>query len=166
VYYFWSAEGVKLRGKVEENDASMQVRRQYYDYRSKAAVDPSDFRQGQLLVCKISLRGEGRSIDNVAVTDMVPAGCEIENSRLRASTALGWTISNPLVVEYTDIRDDRIILFTSLDGGTTREYMYMLRVVNAGRFTLPPIGAEAMYDPGFHSYHGGGSILSAPIRAR
>ena len=105
-------------------------------------------------------------MDNVAVTDLVPAGCEIENPRLRPSTELGWTLTNPLRIEYMDVRDDRIILFTSLDGGSTREFLYLLRVVNAGRFILPPIGAEAMYDPGFRSYHGAGTVTSAPMNMR
>ncbi|MDT8325415.1 MAG: hypothetical protein RRA94_14980, partial [Bacteroidota bacterium] len=164
VYFFWSAEGVKRDGRIVEEDANMRVRRSYHDYRTGRPVDPSQFRQGQLLVCRIALSGEGRSVENVAVTDMLPAGCEIENARLRASTALGWTVPFPLDVEYIDIRDDRVILFTSLDGAKTREYLYMLRVVNAGRFALPPIAAEAMYDPAIHSYHGAGSVLSAPMR--
>ena len=164
VYYFWSAEGVKKHGRIEEKDAGMRVRRSYYDYRTRQPVDPAKFRQGQLLVCRIALSGEGRSVENVAVTDMLPAGCEVENARLRASTSLGWSVPNPLNVEYVDIRDDRIILFTSLDGQKTREYLYMLRVVNAGGFALPPIGAEAMYDPGIHSYHGADRVLAAPMR--
>jgi hypothetical protein len=35
----------------------------------------------------------------------------------------------------------------------------MLRVVNKGRFNLPVIGAEAMYDPEFHSYNGAGIVM-------
>lgn len=163
-YYFWSAEGVKLRGDIEEVDANMRARRQYYDYRSGQPVRRNEFRQGQLVVCKLSLTGEGRSIDNVALTDVVPAGFEIENPRLRPSTALGWSLSNPLKIEHMDVRDDRVILFTSLDGGKTREFAYLLRVVNAGRFVLPPVAAEAMYDPAFRSYHGAGVVDVAPMR--
>ncbi len=165
-YYFWYAEGVKLRGDVEEIDANMRVRRRYYDYRSGQPVSGNEFRQGQLIVCKLSLAGEGRSIDNVALTDVVPAGFEIENPRLRPSTALGWSLSNPMKIEYTDVRDDRLILFTSLDGGKTGEFAYLLRVVNAGRFILPPVAAEAMYDPAFRSYHGAGVVNVRPMRIR
>ena len=165
-YYFWSAEGVKLRGDIEEVDVNMRARRQFYDYRSGQPVRGSEFRQGQLVVCKLSLTGEGRSIDNVALTDVVPAGFEIENPRLRPSTALGWSLSNPLNIEHMDVRDDRLILFTSLDGGATREFAYLLRVVNAGRFVLPPVAAEAMYDPAFRSYHGAETVNVFPMRFR
>ncbi|PLX30927.1 MAG: hypothetical protein C0600_07085 [Ignavibacteria bacterium] len=163
-YYFWSAEGVKTEGTVEEKDANMRVRRSYYDYRTRKQLSASDFRQGQLVVCNISLTGEGRSIDNIAITDMVPAGFEIENPRLRPSTTVGWKLAHPMNVEYMDVRDDRLILFTSLDGSKTREFLYLLRVVNSGMFIQPPIGAEAMYDPAFHSYHGAEQIRIAPMR--
>lgn len=163
-YYFWSAEGVKTEGTVSETDANMRVRRTYYDYRTKKPLSAGEFRQGQLVLCKISVTGEGRSIENIAVTDMVPAGFEIENPRLRPSTTVGWKLPNPLFVEHMDVRDDRLILFTSLDGSKTREFIYLLRVVNSGTFIQPPIGAEAMYDPAFHSYHGAGKVRVAPMR--
>ncbi|MFA6233492.1 MAG: alpha-2-macroglobulin family protein, partial [Bacteroidota bacterium] len=166
IYYYWSAEGIRKTGNVVEADAGMQVRRAWYDYRTKQSLSPNDLRQGQLVVCKISLGGEGRSVDNVVVTDIIPAGCEIENTRLRASTDLDWPVANPLNVQYMDVRDDRIILFTSLDGSGTKEYLYLMRVVNEGAFALPPIAAEAMYDPSFHSYNGSARARVAPLRAR
>ncbi len=166
VYYFWSAEGIRMQGGIEENDAGMSVRRSWYDYRTRKQISPTELRQGQLVVCKISVSGEGRSVDNVVVTDIIPAGCEIENARLRASTELNWTVNNPLPVEYMDVRDDRLILFTSLEGSGTREFLYLMRVVNQGAFLLPPLAAEAMYDPGFHSYHGAARVTVAPLQAR
>ncbi|MBR9977122.1 MAG: alpha-2-macroglobulin family protein [Bacteroidetes bacterium] len=164
VYYFWSAEGIRRSGDVTEVDAGMRVRREWYDYRTRKSLSPSELRQGQLVVCKLSLSGEGRSVDNVIITDLLPAGCEIENTRLRASTDLNWQIDQPLDVEYMDVRDDRLILFTSLAGRGTREFFYLMRVVNEGVFVLPPIAAEAMYDPAFRSYHGAGRVRVAPMR--
>ncbi|MBR9975198.1 MAG: alpha-2-macroglobulin family protein, partial [Bacteroidetes bacterium] len=166
VFYFWSAEGIRKHGDVREEDSGMRVRRSWYDYRTRQRVSPQDLRQGQLVVCSIELSGEGRSVDNVVITDIIPAGCEIENTRLRASTAVDWPVGNPLDVEYMDVRDDRLILFTSLDGGATREFVYLMRVVNEGSFILPPLAAEAMYDPAFHSHNGAGRVRIAPMRLR
>ncbi|MFZ1728488.1 MAG: MG2 domain-containing protein [Bacteroidota bacterium] len=166
VYYYWSAEGIRKTGDVVEADAGMQVRRNWYDYRTRQSLSPDELRQGQLVVCKITLSGEGRSVDNVVITDIIPAGCEIENTRLRASTDLDWPVANPLSVEYMDVRDDRVILFTSLAGSGSKEYLYLMRVVNEGAFALPPIAAEAMYDPSFHSYNGASIVRVAPLRAR
>ena len=52
------------------------------------------------------------------------------------------------------MRDDRIILFTDLLRNKTTEFYYLLRVVNKGKFELPAIGAEALYDKEFNSYNG------------
>ncbi|MEM7585654.1 MAG: hypothetical protein AAF560_19855, partial [Acidobacteriota bacterium] len=41
----------------------------------------------------------------------------------------------------------RIELFGHLERGETRRVVYAARAVTAGRFTVPPVEAEAMYDP-------------------
>jgi alpha-2-macroglobulin len=164
VYYSWTAEGVRSNGGAVEQDANMSIRRSYFDYRTKQPLSYAALRQGQLIVCRLSLSGGGRSIENIVITDMIPAGCEIENPRLKPSTSLGWEVPNPMMVQSMDVRDDRMILFTSLDGAATREFMYLLRVVNQGSFVLPAVSAEAMYDPSYHSTHGAAMTSVAPMR--
>lgn len=161
-YYFWSTEGIKVRGVAKEEDANMQVRRTYY---SRTGQEINSFTQGDLIVCKISLTGGSRSVENVAITDMIPAGFEIENPRLTTSADLAWVNSakNKFTPQYLDVRDDRLLLFTDLDYNKTKDFYYLLRVVNAGTFMLPAIGADAMYDPEFHSYHGGKKVV---VKAR
>ncbi len=157
VYYFWSTEGIKLNVKLKEEDSFMRVRRTFYDYRTGAQLT-NNFTQGRLIICKISLTGIDKSAENIVITDLLPACFEIENPRLSTSAELQWKSKNPLNVQYMDIRDDRLLLFTDLNDYETEEFYYMLRVVNKGKFQLPVIGADAMYDPEFHSYNGAGII--------
>jgi uncharacterized protein YfaS (alpha-2-macroglobulin family) len=157
-YYFWNTEGIKTSQPVREEDANMKVRRQYFDYRTKREITGS-VEQGKLIVCKISITGYDMSAENIAITDMVPAGLEIENPRLNTSTELSWKSSNPFKPDHVDIRDDRLVMVGELQAKKTLEYYYMLRAVSSGEFTLSPIGAEAMYDPDFHSYHGAGRFV-------
>lgn len=156
-YYFWNTEGIKTRGVAKEEDANMQIRRTYYN---RNGQETNSFTQGELIVCKISLTGGSRSVENVAITDMIPAGFEIENPRLTTSADLAWVNSakDKFTPQYLDVRDDRLLLFTDLNYNSTKNYYYLLRVVNTGTFQLPAIGADAMYDPEFHSYHGGKKI--------
>ncbi|TAL69945.1 MAG: hypothetical protein EPN82_04825 [Bacteroidetes bacterium] len=158
VFYYWSTEGIRVNEAVKEEDKYMRVRRIYYDYRTKAEINKGQFYQGQLVVCKILLTGLERSADNIVITDMLPSGFEIENPRLNVSADLSWQIKNPIDVEYMDVRDDRLILFTKLWTGATKEFTYLIRVVNQGRFRKPVIGAEAMYNSEYHSYNGAGMI--------
>ncbi|MGE5797106.1 MAG: alpha-2-macroglobulin family protein, partial [Ignavibacteria bacterium] len=157
VYYFWGTEGIKLNAKVKEEDSFMKVRRTYYDYRTGTQLT-NNFTQGRLIICKISLTGIDKSAENIVITDLLPACFEIENPRLSTSSELQWKSKNPMNVQYMDIRDDRLLLFTDLNNYGTEEFYYMLRVINKGKFQLPVIGGDAMYDPEFHSYNGAGVI--------
>jgi hypothetical protein len=154
VYYFWNTEGVKVSKPVKEEDANLRIRRTYYDRFGKQ-IEGNTFNQGDLVVCCITLQGTGKSVDNVAVTDMVPAGFEIMNPRTTSLNNLNWmknvTQSTP---QYLDIRDDRLLYFTNVPAKGAQQFYYMMRAINTGEFQLPAIGAEAMYDPEYHSYHG------------
>ena len=154
VYFFWSTEGVKINEKVKEEDSYMQVRRSFYSYKTGRLIPDYQFYQGELIVCKIELRGFERNADNIVITDLIPAGFEIENPRLNPATELKWVPKNPMNVQYMDIRDDRLLLFTNLNRNKTNDFYYLLRVVNQGTYQLPVIGAEAMYDQEYHSYNG------------
>ncbi|MEM7040105.1 MAG: alpha-2-macroglobulin family protein, partial [Bacteroidota bacterium] len=154
VYFFWNTEGIKKSGDraIREVDDNIRVRRNWY-HRDGRPLVGSRLKQGELIVCEIELTTGLRSVENLVVSDLIPAGFEIENPRVATSTALNWLKTN-LEPEYTDVRDDRLLLFTDMGSNSTRKYHYMMRVVNAGKFRLAPIGCEAMYDPDFKSYHG------------
>jgi uncharacterized protein YfaS (alpha-2-macroglobulin family) len=85
---------------------------------------------------------------------MIPAGFEIENPRLTDVNRLNINSDNLMDVQFSDFRDDRLILFTNLQRNKTTEFYYLLRVVNKGKFELPAIGAEALYDKEYSSYNG------------
>jgi uncharacterized protein YfaS (alpha-2-macroglobulin family) len=157
VYYFLNTDGVKT-GNVDERDSHMQIRRQYYDYRTRGEISSNGFYQGQLIVCKISLSSSDVYAKNLAISDLIPSGFEIENPRLSGNSQLQWENSQPMGVQYMDVRDDRLILFTNIDQFGTKNFYYMMRVVNKGKFQLPVISGEAMYDPEIHSINGRGVV--------
>jgi len=158
-YYSWDTEGIQLNGRVTEEDKNISIRRSYYDRFGNPKTDNS-FKQGDLIVCQISLTGGPRSVDNIAISDLIPSGFEIENPRLGTSADLAWIDKRGgrLNPQYVDIRDDRILLFTPVRANTVQHYYYMMRVVNTGSYRLAAIGAEAMYDPDYRSYHGAGLV--------
>ncbi|MFZ1291082.1 MAG: MG2 domain-containing protein [Melioribacteraceae bacterium] len=159
VYYFWNTEGISSTNEIKIVDSQMKVRRTYYSYKTKAEISNNKFKQGDLIVCKISLTGGQRSAENIAISDLIPAGFEIENPRLSTSTNFNWENKNRMNVQYMDVRDDRLILFTNLTANKTYDFYYMLRVVNIGEYQLPVIAAEAMYDREYHSFNGAGKVI-------
>ena len=156
IYYSWEAEGISETGKVKEEDSYLSVRRQFYD-RNGNAITGNRFKQNDLVVVRIAVSStDGSHVQNVVLTDMLPAGFEIENPRLNDYSDAGW-IKNAATPEHFDIRDDRINMFVTATN-TTQYYYYMVRAVSVGTFKLGPCSADAMYNGEYHSYNGSGTI--------
>ncbi len=165
MYYFWSVRGIKTGTKINEEDSFMSIRRTYIDYRTGKPID-NTFHQGQLVLCNIKLFGGTRSTDNIAISDLIPAGFEIENPRLTALSTMLTPKANEMTIDFLDVRDDRLIIFTSLKANSTKEYNYLLRVVNQGEYRLPPINAEAMYNPEIRSTNGATRVKILPYKEK
>jgi len=63
----------------------------------------------------------------------------------------------PLNPDWTDRREDRMIIFTTLTPKVQR-FTYQIRAVNKGNFTLPPVTAEAMYNSTLRANSAAGKI--------
>ncbi|HVD97688.1 MAG TPA: MG2 domain-containing protein [Cytophagaceae bacterium] len=156
LYYFWEQEGLSSDGKVKEEDSFIRVRKAFYD-RNGRAISGTNFEQNDLVVVKITVATTDRSsVENVVITDILPAGFEIENPRLSETADMQW-IKDNAAPEHFDIRDDRINLFTTVDGNT-KSYYYVVRAVSKGSFVMGPVSADAMYNGEYHSYNGAGII--------
>jgi alpha-2-macroglobulin len=154
LYYFAQAEGLSASGKYEEIDNVLKVRKQFYT-RSGQPLGAAKFKQNQLVVVKITLQStNGLAVDNVVITDMLPAGVEIENPRLTADRDLVW-VKDQTTPEHFDIRDDRINFFTNLTD-KPQTFYYLVRAVSKGKFQMGPVSADAMYKGEYRSYSGGG----------
>ncbi len=156
LYYFWEAEGISAEGSYKEEDSYLRVRRTFYD-RYGNVISSNTFKQNDLVVVRISLESlSGIKIENVAISDILPAGFEIENPRISSVAGMNW-IKNKSYPDYMDIRDDRITYFTSV-GSKIKYFYYMVRAVTPGTFQMGPVGADAMYNGEYHSYNGGGVV--------
>jgi len=157
VYYTIAVEGIRTDGEVKMEDRNLQVRREYLN-RNGAPVNLMEIRQNDLLVVRLTLTSGVDRLSYVAVSDLLPAGFEIENPRLTEATNYSF-IQNPTVPEYLDIRDDRMLLYTSFRGGRRQQqFYYAVRAVTPGTFVLPPVNAEAMYDANYSSTSGQGKV--------
>lgn len=157
-YYFWEMAGITADGSYKEEDNFIRVRRTFFDRNGREAG--TSFRQNDLVVVRISIEAmRNDEVENVAITDMLPAGFEIENTRLNEMPNMPW-IKEPAEAEYTDIRDDRINLFTTVTKAR-KDFYYMVRAVSPGTYHLGPVQTDAMYDGNYHSYNGAGIIKIA-----
>jgi uncharacterized protein YfaS (alpha-2-macroglobulin family) len=157
LYYFWEIEGISVDGSYKQEDNYLKARKTYYD-RFGHEVNGKQFRQNDLIVVKLTLQALDykTSVENVALTDILPAGLEIENPRIGSIPELSW-IKDPAPYDYLDVRDDRITFFTTATG-KEKNYYYVVRAVSRGLFHSGPISADAMYNGEYHSYWGAGVI--------
>ncbi|HLY68295.1 MAG TPA: MG2 domain-containing protein [Puia sp.] len=156
LYYFWETEGISGSGAYKEEDNYLKVRKHFFD-RNGRLISGNTFKQNDLIIVQITLEKSYRNdVDNIVITDMLPAGFEIENPRTKEIPGMDW-IKNESSPTATDVRDDRINLFVNAyDDKQT--YYYAVRAVSPGIYTMGPVSADAMYNGEYHSYNGGGTI--------
>lgn len=154
LYYFAQQEGLSATGSYVEEDNFLRVRRQFLS-RTGQPIGGS-LKQNQLVVVKVTLSSTV-PIENVVITDMLPAAFEIENPRLNEDRDMTW-IKNASTPQHFDIRDDRINFYTNTNE-TEQSFYYLVRVVSRGKFILGPVSADAMYNGDYRSYNGGGNVI-------
>ena len=155
-YYYWEAFGIGRDSYIEEYGNGIVVNRRYLT-QDQSRVKKV-FQQGELLIVEITVKSLSKDLHNVVVVDMLPAGFEIENPRLKTRDRNSILHQKSFRPNNIDIRDDRLILFGSFPKDNERKFYYTLRAVTEGSFTLPPISAEAMYDPSKSAVAGTGTI--------
>lgn len=156
LYYYWQSEGISASGSYKEEDSYIRVRRKFFD-RYGRVVNGNTFKQNDLVVVQITLeKMYSGEVENVAVSDLLPAGFEIENPRTKEIPGMEW-IKDASTPTALDVRDDRINLFVDLHSNK-QTYYYAVRAVSPGLFQMGPVSADAMYNGEYHSYHGAGLI--------
>ncbi len=156
VYYYWQSEGISSTGSYVEEDSYIKVRKRFYD-RYGSPINGNSFKQNELVIVGITLeRTFNTTIENIVITDLLPAGFEIENPRTREIPGMDW-IKDASTPTALDIRDDRIHFF--VDAYNNKQtYYYAVRAVSPGQYKMGPVSADAMYNGEYHSYNGAGVI--------
>ncbi len=180
-YCYWTREGIPVDSTLPPVDRGMAVRRRYLS-RDGEVVPLSEIEQGQVLIAEITVRAR-QPVENVVISDLLPAGLEIQNPALEtrnsdivdlpapevksggldlfdvdAQNSSDSERAKELEPDNVQMRDDRLLVFTDLPDGEARYYRYVVRAVTPGEFVLPAISARCMYDPAYESRHGDGHV--------
>ncbi len=150
LYLILTSEGVREDGEVAVGGEGMILTRRYRDAEGNPVnFDGGSHGLGDLVYVELTLTNSSpERIANVALVDRIPAGWEIENPRLGCGSAPDWVRTDQLwPFDHLDLRDDGLEVFGHLERGKSGSVVYAVRATTAGRFTIPPAEAEAMYDP-------------------
>jgi uncharacterized protein YfaS (alpha-2-macroglobulin family) len=161
-----NSEGVRPGSDYKVGGNGLSVRRSYRALDgTELDLSQGTLKLGDLVFVELEVGNKsGVEIQNIALVDRLPAGFEIENPRLGRTIKIDWT--NPedaWAYDFMNQRDDRLEVFGSLPAGTSKKIIYTVRAVTSGKFTVPPVEAEAMYDPTLWARDKGGTAnVSGP----
>ncbi|NMC40044.1 MAG: hypothetical protein GYA43_02545, partial [Bacteroidales bacterium] len=99
-------------------------------------------------------------VENIALTQMVPPGWEIQNTRL--FEAAGQVTESTF--DYRDYRDDRVYTYFSLNSGETKTFVLMLNASYRGEYYQPAILCEGMYTGSLFSRIPGKMVSVIPAK--
>ncbi len=149
-FYSLTTRGIPRDAAYRPFAEGLEVSRELLD-RDGRPIDTTAVRQGDLIVLKTRVRSVAGPADNVVVQQLLPSGLEVENPRLASTESLPWVSDANLAPDSLDLRDDRVLIFTDLPANEWRNLYSLTRAVSPGSFRLPPIHAEAMYNPGLRA---------------
>ena len=135
------ASGVPHAGEELAASEGMGLEVSYYDAKDKPLA-VTKIPQGTGFLARIQVRNtSSRALKFLALSQVVPSGWEIDNERLGAAAE-----DMARDVDYQDIRDDRVLTYFELDAGASRTFESRLTATYLGRYYLPGVHVEAMYE--------------------
>ncbi|MGB1217914.1 MAG: hypothetical protein ACPG5P_08550, partial [Saprospiraceae bacterium] len=135
--------GKPVRGDMTAaaNDLKMEI---VYKSSDGIEIDPTRIKQGTDFLAEVKITNpstSGKRYDEMALSQVFPSGWEITNTRMDDVSDTGGTLP-----EYQDFRDDRVYTYFDINSGTTHKYVIQLNAAYQGKFYLPTLSCEAMYD--------------------
>lgn len=118
----------------------------HYTYPNGDALDVARIKQGQDFIATVTVtrKSKANAYENMALNQILPTGWEIINTRLLEVPEGGED-----AYDYKDIRDDRVYTFFDLSNfGSDKSATFKVRLnaTYAGKYWLPPVVAEDMYN--------------------
>ena len=161
INYYW--EGVPVNYEGENISETVKLTRNYYDEKGNPIneKDILSLSSGKSFWLEIKVLPadsvkEYIHVDNMALTQVLPSGWEIENIRAVNGQYPNWVEERirDTYVDYEDIRDDRVMWFFDYNnynqGG--QSFFVKINAVTKGKFDFPGTTAEAMYDNSCRAY--------------
>ncbi len=128
---------------VAANHLSMSI---LYKNMKGETIQPTSITQGTDFFAEVTVTNPadlGKNYKEMALSQVFPSGWEIHNSRMQNVTYGSNSLS-----EYQDIRDDRVYTYFDLGMNQSVTYRIQLHAAYEGKYYLPSVLCEAMYNNG------------------
>ncbi len=143
IYARVTLEGVPEIGDQTSAANNLNMSITYLDMKGNE-IDVTQLDQGTDFMAEVKITNPGilGNYQEMALTQIFPSGWEIHNSRMDGFT----NIHSADVPTYENIRDDRVYTYFNIEQGKTKTYRILLNAAYLGKFYLPTVYCEAMYD--------------------
>lgn len=156
-------EGVPINEEVDDYSEGFSISRHFYNNDGEN-IDATTTKSGDIFWLEVDVKPTKRNMDgveNIALTQILPTGWEIENTRVNGTALPKWVEDKTknTKVSYTDIRDDRIMWFFDYTSDHEYKFFVKLNAVTKGEFNFPGTVLEAMYDYDYRAYKKGEKVI-------
>lgn len=136
-----------------KNNADILTMRIVYKTLKGKLINPSVLPQGTDFVAEVTLNNPGKRgfYQQMALTQIFPSGWEIINTRLSDASV----ISGQADYTYRDSRDDRVLTYFNIAERQTLIYQVLLNAAYLGKYYLPAVSCEAMYNHNIQAMEAG-----------
>ncbi|STX51507.1 Alpha-2-macroglobulin [Legionella busanensis] len=143
-FYQLTEEGFNKQLPTHEIKQGIEIYREYLSLDGKPITQIS---LGNEIQVRIKIRAlDNQYFNNIVILELLPGGFEVNTDSI-----------NTEEVDYVDLREDRVVLFTNV-GSETKKIHYRIKPTNIGQFIVPPIFAESMYYPAIQAQGKPGNI--------
>ncbi|KAF0128725.1 MAG: lipoprotein [Bacteroidetes bacterium] len=151
LYLTFTTSGVQAVGTFVSVERGISLKVTYQNENGQT-IDPMSLTQGTsfTMITEVT-NASDHKLSFLALNQLIPAGWEIINERIQSGVEM-----IDLNADYADVRDDRVIHYFDLLPGSKRTFSTPLIATYEGRFLLPPVHCEAMYDNQTVASKGGG----------
>lgn len=136
-------EGIPETGDQTEVDSDLTVDINYTTMQG-GVIDVTKIEQGTDFIAEVQISNPGTRGEylQMALSQIFPSGWEIHNTRMEEAES----VIKSDYPTYQDIRDDRVYTYFNISPNKTKVFRIVLNAAYVGRYYLPTIYCEAMYD--------------------
>jgi uncharacterized protein YfaS (alpha-2-macroglobulin family) len=140
LYVSVTFKGIPLQGTEKTAAENLKMSVAYVDMNGNS-IHPEKLKQGTDFMVEVTLANSGKKgiYKEMALSQLFPSGWEILNDRMDGVTANQG-------VRYQDVRDDRVYSYFELGPNASKTVRIRLNASYLGRFYLPAVQCETMYD--------------------
>lgn len=144
--------GIPLESSDVEGAENLTMKVKYVNEQG-TTINPTSISQGMDFIAEVTVHHPGirAKYEALALTQIFPSGWEIINTRMDGTD----NFDNGAKPEYMDIRDDRVMQYFDLKPSETKTFKVRLNATYKGKYYLPSVSIEAMYDNSIYAHSNG-----------